>query len=179
MIQTRIPRSPFFPAYPDMTHEMRCLIAKELGKVYSELHSTRSVTAGKLTLSPSQTSLMIQPFDNAEPDGIVPYENGPATQSTFDMLRAILDHKKELAVALGPNQSIRVSFFEPRNNPASTPSRFTSSAASYYRHPRLGQRALRPASHVLLAADVAMDMERRGRRRRAACKQYTCNTRIT
>ena len=95
-----------------MPHEMRCTIAKELGEVYSELHSIRSVTAGRLTLSPSQGSLMIQPFDNTETDATVLYENGPAAQTTLDMLLAILEHKKELAVAEGPNQSFRVSFFD-------------------------------------------------------------------
>lgn len=102
MTQARIPGSPLFPAYPDMTHEMRCAIAKELGKVYSELHSIKSITAGRLILSPSQGSLIIQPFDKTETDGIVPYESGPAAQAAFDLLRAILGCKKELAIARGP-----------------------------------------------------------------------------
>jgi hypothetical protein len=55
---------------------------------------------------------MIQPFNNTEPDATVLYEDGPAAQTTSDMLRAILKHKKELAVAEGPNQSFRVSFFD-------------------------------------------------------------------
>jgi aminoglycoside phosphotransferase (APT) family kinase protein len=97
MIQTRIPGSSLFPAYPDMSHEMRSAIAKELGEFFSELHSIRSVAAGRLTLSSSQGSL---------------YEDGPAAQTTSDMLRTILEHKKELAIAEGPNQLFRVSFFD-------------------------------------------------------------------
>ncbi|KAJ5570148.1 uncharacterized protein N7459_009578 [Penicillium hispanicum] len=112
MIQTRLPGTSLFPAYPDLPHHMKCAIAKELGGVYAELHSIRSATAGRLTLSPSQGSLMIQPFDSTGMDAMVPYEDGPATQATFDLLNAILVHKRELAVAEGPNQSFRVSFFE-------------------------------------------------------------------
>lgn len=111
MIQTRIPGSSLFPAYPDMPHEMKCAIAKELGNVYSEMHSLRSGTAGRLTLSPCQKSLMIQPFDNNSTDAMVPYEDGPAAQTNSDMLRAILAHKKEPTVAEGPNQKFRASFF--------------------------------------------------------------------
>lgn len=112
MIQKRIPGLSLFPAYPDMPREMKYAIAKELGSFFSEVHSIRSVTAGRLTLSPSHNSLMIQPFNNTETDAAVLYEDGPAAQTTLDMLCAILEHKKELAVSAGPNHSFRVSFFD-------------------------------------------------------------------
>jgi hypothetical protein len=57
MIQTRIPGSPLFPAYPDLPHEMKCAIAYELGKVFLQLNFIRSVVAGRPTLSPSQRPL--------------------------------------------------------------------------------------------------------------------------
>jgi hypothetical protein len=34
MTQTRIPGSSLYPAYPDLPHEIKCAIAKELGNVY-------------------------------------------------------------------------------------------------------------------------------------------------
>ena len=112
MIQIRIPGVPLFPAYPDVPHEMKCAIAKELGEVYSKLHSVSSVTAGRLTLSPSQDMLIVQPFDGTGTDAIILYEDGPAAETPFDMLRSILEHKKELAVAKGPSQAFRVEFFD-------------------------------------------------------------------
>jgi len=54
---------------------------------------------------------MIQPFNNTETNATILYENGPAALTTLDMLRAILKHKKELAIAEGLNQLFRVSFF--------------------------------------------------------------------
>jgi len=132
MIQTRIPGLSLFPTYPDMPHEIRCAIAKELGEFFSELHSIRSVTAGRLTLSPSQGSLMIQQFNNTETDADVPYENGPAAQTTSDLLRIILGHKKELAVAEGPNQAFRVSFFDKFITMASEMSTFGVLDENYY-----------------------------------------------
>lgn len=112
MIQTRIPGSSLFPAYPNLPFKMRCAIAKELGEVFFELLSIRSVTAGKLTLSPAQGALVVQPFVNTETDATVPYEDGPAVLTPSDMISAILQHKKQLAVAEGPNQSFRASFFD-------------------------------------------------------------------
>ncbi|KAN0098864.1 hypothetical protein V8E51_014527 [Hyaloscypha variabilis] len=112
MIQTRIPGSPLFPAYPDLPHGMKCAIAFELGRLFSELNSIRSVVAGRLTLSPPQGPLRIQPFNNMDADATVLYENRPAAQKPSDMLLALLEYKKELAVAEGPKQSFRVSFFD-------------------------------------------------------------------
>ncbi|PMD41799.1 hypothetical protein L207DRAFT_565571 [Hyaloscypha variabilis F] len=112
MIQTRIPGSPLFPAYPDLPYELKYDIAYELGRVFSELNSIRSVVAGRLTLSPSQGPLRIQPFNNMDPDATVLYENGPPAQKPSDMLLALLEYKKELVVAEGPKQSFRVSFFD-------------------------------------------------------------------
>jgi aminoglycoside phosphotransferase (APT) family kinase protein len=111
-IQTRIPGSSLFPAYPDMSYEMRCSIAKELGEFFSELHSIRSATPGRLTLSPDRGSLMIQSIYNTEMNETVIYEDGPAALTTSDMLCAIFERRKELAIAEGPNQSFRASFFD-------------------------------------------------------------------
>ncbi|KAL4946725.1 kinase-like domain-containing protein [Aspergillus oleicola] len=112
MIQRRIPGSSLFPNYPNLPHDMKCAIATELGKVYSEMHSIKSVTAGRLTLSPSQESLMIQPFGDTSTDLLVPYENGPAAKTTSELLCLLLTCWKEQAAAEGPNQSVRISFFD-------------------------------------------------------------------
>ncbi len=97
-----------------------------------ELHSIRSTTAGRLTLSSSQGLLMIQPFKNTGTDATVPYENGPAAQTTSEMLRAILEHKRELAAAEGPNQSFRVSFFDSFITMASEMSALGVLGENYY-----------------------------------------------
>lgn len=103
MIQTRIPGVPLFPAYMDMSQNMKCAIAKELGGVYHQLHSVRSVTAGRLSLAPSQDLLLVQRFDGTGLDATCPYEDGPAAEATIVMLLSMLEHKKDLAVAEGPN----------------------------------------------------------------------------
>ncbi|KAL3475437.1 hypothetical protein BJX99DRAFT_158291 [Aspergillus californicus] len=112
MVQTRIPGSSLFPTYPDLPHETKCAVAKELGQVYSGLLSIRSATAGRLTLSLSQGSLMIQPFDNLTEDAALPYKDGLAENTTSNTLRAILEHKKEILVAKGKTQLYKVSFFD-------------------------------------------------------------------
>jgi thiamine kinase-like enzyme len=75
---------------------------------------------------------MIQPFKNTGTDATVPYENGPAAQTTSEMLRAILEHKRELAAAEGPNQSFRVSFFDSFITMASEMSALGVLGENYY-----------------------------------------------
>ncbi|KAL4796819.1 hypothetical protein BDV19DRAFT_360501 [Aspergillus venezuelensis] len=112
MIQKRIPGSSLFPDYPTLPHDMKCAIAKELGKVYFEMHSIKSVTAGRLTLPPGQESLMVQPFGDISANALVQYENGQAAKTTPGLLRLLLTYQKEQAAAEGSNQSFRVAFFD-------------------------------------------------------------------
>ncbi|KAL4962146.1 phosphotransferase family protein [Aspergillus stella-maris] len=112
MIQKRISGSSLFPDYPSLPHDMKCTITKELGKVYFEMHSINSVTAGRLTLQPDQESLMIQPFGDTAANALVQYENGQAAKTTSELLRLLLTYQKEQAAAEGPNQSFRISFFD-------------------------------------------------------------------
>ncbi|CZS99750.1 uncharacterized protein RAG0_08064 [Rhynchosporium agropyri] len=93
MIQKRISGIPLFPAYPDMPHGTKCAIAKEFGKFFSELHSIKSVVAGRLTLSTVIESLMIQPFNSEESDTAVPYEAGEAAQPILATLCEALQEK--------------------------------------------------------------------------------------
>ncbi|CZT49760.1 uncharacterized protein RSE6_10649 [Rhynchosporium secalis] len=93
MIQKRISGIPLFPAYPDMPHGTKSAIAKEFGKFFSELHSIKSVVAGRLTLSTVNESLMIQPFNSEESDTAVPYEAGDAAQPILATLCEALQEK--------------------------------------------------------------------------------------
>ncbi|KAL4948639.1 hypothetical protein BDW69DRAFT_189075 [Aspergillus filifer] len=99
MIQKRIPGSSLFSDYPSLPYDMKCAIAKELGKVYFEMHLIKSVTAGRLTLPPSQESLMIQPSGDTAANVLVLYENGQAAKATSELLRLLLTYKKEQAAA--------------------------------------------------------------------------------
>ncbi|KAI2784006.1 kinase-like domain-containing protein [Daldinia loculata] len=45
MIQNRIPGETLLSSYPNLTHEERCRVARELGHVYSELLATKSATS--------------------------------------------------------------------------------------------------------------------------------------
>ena len=93
MIQTRIPGAALFPTYPGMAHEVKCAIAKELGNVFYELDSIRSVDAGNLTLSLG--SLKIQSFHSTEAS---PYQSGPAGQKPPEMIRDALEYQRKLSL---------------------------------------------------------------------------------
>ncbi|OJJ46471.1 hypothetical protein ASPZODRAFT_142285 [Penicilliopsis zonata CBS 506.65] len=119
MIMMRISGSPLWPGYPDLSQELKCAIAKDLGAVYLQLHSIRSVTAGRITSlpcpeDPSKDSLRIQPLDRpAATDSTVPYEKGPAAQTVFDTIHAILQHQKDLATAMNPSAaSFRIELYD-------------------------------------------------------------------
>lgn len=112
MIQTRIPGAPLLPVYPDLPHEMRCAIAKELGAAFSQMNSIRSTVAGTLTLSPSHESFVIKPFHGVDSDLGTPYRNGSATEATLDMLHATLRRKRERFLVVGQEDSVRVSFYD-------------------------------------------------------------------
>ncbi|KAL5323622.1 hypothetical protein ACEPPN_008161 [Leptodophora sp. 'Broadleaf-Isolate-01'] len=111
MIQRRLPGTDLFSMFPTMSHETRCALARELGQVFSTLHSIQSNIAGNLRLSPSGESLMIQPFHNTEGSAASAYLIGPSTQTTVDMLFAALEYKKRLAAANGSDDALRVEFF--------------------------------------------------------------------
>ncbi|KAI1460847.1 hypothetical protein F4805DRAFT_415751 [Annulohypoxylon moriforme] len=64
ILQDYIPGTTLLSSYLGLTHEQRCKVARELGRVYRELLATRSDTPGFLTLSKSgSTSLRIIPLE--------------------------------------------------------------------------------------------------------------------
>ncbi|KAJ6016242.1 hypothetical protein N7540_010833 [Penicillium herquei] len=75
------------------------VLQKSLGKVFFELHSIRSTITDRLCWKSPEEQLMIQPFGDQEVAALLLYENGPATQSCFDLLRAILAPKIEKVTA--------------------------------------------------------------------------------
>ncbi|KAJ5115669.1 hypothetical protein N7456_000017 [Penicillium angulare] len=117
IIMDRISGASLWPTYPTMPHSAKSAIARDLGKVYAELHSIRSVNTGRLTFAPSAEqlsyeSLMIQPLENSATDAMVPYENGPTSRTPLDTIRAILEHKIELATAMSPEAAgFRIEFY--------------------------------------------------------------------
>ncbi|KAJ5261376.1 hypothetical protein N7478_011971 [Penicillium angulare] len=81
-IMTRLSGSSLRPSYPKLRYEIKVAISKDLGKVYAELHSIRSVTSGKLILSASNSrgtlapgAVVIQPLDKLDTDMVVPYQS--------------------------------------------------------------------------------------------------------
>ncbi|KAJ5710310.1 hypothetical protein N7488_004466 [Penicillium malachiteum] len=48
MIQQRIPGRPLLNEYPNSSHETKCIIARDLGRVFSTMHGIRSRAAGRL-----------------------------------------------------------------------------------------------------------------------------------
>ncbi|KAJ5730045.1 uncharacterized protein N7483_004553 [Penicillium malachiteum] len=104
MLQKRIPGESLYKINADLTHDEKCAIATGLGRVVSELHSIRSTITGRLCWKSPEEQLMIQPFGDQEVVTLLPYEKGPATQSCFDMLRAILEPKIEKVAASNPDE---------------------------------------------------------------------------
>ncbi|KAJ5107639.1 hypothetical protein N7456_004314 [Penicillium angulare] len=118
-IMTRLSGSSLWPSYPKLPYEMKVAIAKSLGNVYFELHSIRSVTSGKLTLSAPNSretlapgTVVIQPLDKLDTDIVVPYQSGNASNTTFNTICAILEHQKELAISRGPSADYELHFFK-------------------------------------------------------------------
>ena len=112
MIQNRIPGANLLSEFPTLTHTMRCAIARELGKVFSALQSIRSNTAGNIIMSPFEKSLTIQTFHKTEAGTALPYKDGPAIQTTSEMLCAAFESKKQQLLPNGLHDSFRAPFFD-------------------------------------------------------------------
>ncbi|KAJ5720282.1 uncharacterized protein N7483_008216 [Penicillium malachiteum] len=94
MLQVRIPGKSLDFTYHDLPHQTKCAIATRVGGVFASLHSIRSVVAGRPTISLKE--IKVSRFRDPEehwctrvPE-LVPYEDGPASQSTFDLIYAII-----------------------------------------------------------------------------------------
>lgn len=107
MIQIRLPGEDLDCIYRDLSHETKCAIATKIGDVFSQLHTIRSVSAGRPTLSSNK--VMLAPFYCREPDEqkLVPFKSGPTTQSVKELVHTILDSRIKQAIAKG-NDPLRV-----------------------------------------------------------------------
>ncbi|KAI2465722.1 hypothetical protein F4781DRAFT_424605 [Annulohypoxylon bovei var. microspora] len=61
MVQNYIPGTTLLSSYPSLTHEERCRVARELGRIYHELLATRSDALGFLTLPRGDTDYSDSP----------------------------------------------------------------------------------------------------------------------
>ncbi|KAJ6024871.1 hypothetical protein N7540_005668 [Penicillium herquei] len=103
MLQVRIPGTSLDFTYHDLPQKTKCAIATRVGQVFAALHSIRSVVAGRPTMSMKEVK--VARFRDPEehwcmqlPE-LVPYEDGPASQSTFDLIHAIIAPQLEREIA--------------------------------------------------------------------------------
>ncbi|KAJ5638745.1 hypothetical protein N7528_001135 [Penicillium herquei] len=94
MLQVRMPGKSLDFTYHDLPHHTKCAIATRVGEVFASLHTIRSVVAGRPTMSLKEIRVARfrdpeERWTNTKPD-LVLYENGPARQSTFDLIHAII-----------------------------------------------------------------------------------------
>ncbi|KAI1476564.1 kinase-like domain-containing protein [Daldinia eschscholtzii] len=90
MVQNRISREPLLAAYPKLTHEERCRLAQELGRLYSEILATTSTTS----------TILVPPEEEDIRDPPIP-------QDIHEMLINIFKDQKAAKLEVRPNSIIR------------------------------------------------------------------------
>ncbi|KAF3070504.1 hypothetical protein GL218_00173 [Daldinia childiae] len=105
-IQTRIPGQALLYSYPTLSHEERCRLARELGRVYSELLSIRSATSGVLVLPIDGTGpLEILPWKRPEVPCAREYSNLPVAEDIKKVLQDIFTAQKDYDLRMWPKDT--------------------------------------------------------------------------
>lgn len=113
MVQTRLRGRPLLDVYPELSHEQKRRVARELGQVFRRMFAVSSTQAGKLVLPDDDRTLdaelHVAAWEDPE-DGLylpegprtvrksTPYRSGPATESILDVLKPIFQEGRDKSV---------------------------------------------------------------------------------
>ena len=115
MIQNRIPGVNLALAYPDLSHQQKCSLAAQWGRLLLDLHSVSSPVAGLIESSDESTydkDFRVVPFDITDFSGTAPSANClsadvPGSDTVLGILELQFDRWKARALSLdrGENYS--------------------------------------------------------------------------
>jgi hypothetical protein len=111
MIQERIPGLPVLSEYPGLPHKTKCAVARDLGRVFSIMHGLRNCAAGRLIWK--EDTFRLEPLDPSQRDTL-PCNDGPADQSTFELILDVLRSKLGRATETHRERDMtyKIEFFE-------------------------------------------------------------------
>ncbi|OQD78287.1 hypothetical protein PENDEC_c001G05364 [Penicillium decumbens] len=113
MIQERIPGLPCISEYPGLPHEAKCAVARDLGRIFSSMHGIRNRAAGRLIWK--EDTLRLEPLDPYyQKDPVLLCNDGPADQSTFELILDVIRSKLAEAIQINRERSwaYKIEFFE-------------------------------------------------------------------
>ncbi len=116
MVQNRIPGTDLSRTFPELDHEAKCRVARELGNLFNQMLSVRSSTAGRLVLSNNhnhhEAPIDISSLELTDDPPVRPYSNAPASESVHKVLTAIFLSRKAHSLETWPTEPSRPWFFD-------------------------------------------------------------------
>lgn len=110
MVQNRIPGTDLYKKYPELDHDARCRLARELGCIFHQMLAVRSSMAGRLVLSEvdknPNTPLHVVAFQPSNSTLSTEYTDLPSTQPVKKFLTDSFQILKEVALKLDINDTI-------------------------------------------------------------------------
>ena len=97
-VQNRIAGVDLYSNFPDLSHEEKCRVARELGGIFKQMLAVRSQRAGKLVMPTDDKSLTapihVAPWGSTDPKLVEPYSDSAASEPTHKLLTAIFHARK-------------------------------------------------------------------------------------
>jgi aminoglycoside phosphotransferase (APT) family kinase protein len=113
-IQYRIPGTDLLSAFPDLSHENKCKVARELGESLNSMLAIQSSKAGKLVLPDGSKSLEAQinvtSFQSEDSELPEPFHAAPLTKTVCELLMSIFQPQTAHSTEPGPVTNMRVGF---------------------------------------------------------------------
>ncbi|KAM0430434.1 hypothetical protein ACHAPT_005780 [Fusarium lateritium] len=109
-VQNRIPGVDLYSTYPNLRHEERHKVARELGAIFNQMLAVRSSTAGKLVLPTDRKSLEVPvhvaPLTDMVSEPARPYNASAPSESTHDLLTNIFLSRKAYEQKRNPSDTV-------------------------------------------------------------------------
>ncbi|KAI1133276.1 hypothetical protein F5Y10DRAFT_287670 [Nemania abortiva] len=120
VILNRIPGTDLLSTYPNLTHNQRCRVARELGTVFANMLAVTSSTAGVFVLPShnnySKTRVKIAPlcYEDITSSSSTSLANtftcSAATTTVFELLTSCLQAKKDALLMEYPQDTFRIKY---------------------------------------------------------------------
>ncbi|RGP67329.1 phosphotransferase enzyme family [Fusarium sporotrichioides] len=97
-VQNRIAGVDLYSSFPNLSHNERCRVARELGDIFRQMLDVRSHRAGKLVMPTNDKSLTahihVAPWNSTDPKLIAPYSNSLSPEPVHKLLTDIFNARK-------------------------------------------------------------------------------------
>lgn len=92
-VQNRIAGTDLYTSFPNLGHEDRCRVARELGSIFNQMLAVRSSVAGKLVLPTGKkdpkTLIHVAPLGSTDLKLVRPYSDSAPSKSAHELLTAV------------------------------------------------------------------------------------------